>query len=289
MAQTHTVTRGGSKPKTSTTTKKTTTPSANKKTGAATQKRSTATQKPQAARRAEEIRRAEEARRNPIIQNLINNMVDVSGGTFTMGATSEQGSDAFRNEKPTHQVTLSSFSIGRYEVTQEEWETVMGNNPSYSKEAKQPVERVSWDDCQTFIRKLNAMTGKNFRLPTEAEWEFAARGGNNSRGFKYAGSNDIGSVAWYGGNSGGLTHNVGTKSPNELGLYDMSGNVWEWCSDWYGDYTSSSQSNPKGLSSGSRCVIRGGCWNIDAKRCRVSYRNGITPDNCDGLGFRLAL
>ena len=217
-------------------------------------------------------------------------MVYVSGGTFTMGATAEQGSDARDSEKPIHKVTLSSFSIGRYEVTQEEWQAVMGNNPSRYKGAKLPVENVSWNDCQEFIRKLNDLTGKQFRLPTEAEWEYAARGGNNSRGYKYAGSNDIGSVAWYDSNSDRQTHPVGQKYPNELGLYDMSGNVWEWCSDRYGAYSSSSQVNPKGPSSGSDRVRRGGCWLSNARNCRVSPRSYGSPDyGFDDLGFRLAL
>ena len=226
---------------------------------------------------------------NPIIQRFVDNMVYVSGGTFTMGATSEQGINAHYNENPAHQVTLSSFSIGRYEVTQEEWEAVMGSNPSYFKGKKLPVEQVSWDDCQEFIRKLNQMTGKHFRLPTEAEWEYAARGGNKSRGYKYAGGSDIGGVAWYRGNSGSKTHEVGQKQPNELGLYDMSGNVYEWCQDWYGSYSSSSQTNPTGSSSGSHRVGRGGCWLNNARFCRVSYRILNTPDGRTGhLGLRLA-
>ena len=150
-------------------------------------------------------------------------MVYVSGGTFTMGATSEQGSDAYDWEKPAHSVTLSGYYIGKYEVTQELWKAVMGSNPSRFKGDNLPVEQVSWDDVQEFLRKLNAMTGKRYRLPTEAEWEFAARGGNSSRGYKYSGSNSLGSVAWYYDNSGSRTHAVGTKSPNELGIYDMSG------------------------------------------------------------------
>ena len=226
---------------------------------------------------------------NPVLQNLINNMVRVEGGTFMMGATSEQGSDAYDDEKPAHQVTLSSFSIGRYEVTQEEWEAVMGSNPSNFKGKKLPVEQVSWDDCQTFIRKLNQMTGKHFRLPTEAEWEYAARGGNKSRGYKYAGGDNLGSVAWYTDNSGNKTHEVGKKQPNELGLYDMSGNVREWCQDWKGGYRSSSQTNPTGPSSGSYRVNRGGDWINRARYCRVSYRSYITPDNRNSLlGLRLA-
>ena len=154
-------------------------------------------------------------------------MVRVEGGTFRMGATSEQEADDWDREKPVHSVTLSSYYIGKTEVTQALWKAVMGSNPSYFKSDNQPVENVSWNDCHEFIRKLNALTGQNFRLPTEAEWEFACRGGNNSRGYKYSGSNNLGSVAWYDGNSGNKTHPVGTKAPNELGIYDMSGNVWE--------------------------------------------------------------
>lgn len=220
-------------------------------------------------------------------------MVYVSGGTFTMGATSEQGSDAYDNEKPAHRVTLSSYHIGKYEVTQAEWRAVMGSNPSKFKGDNLPVEQVSWNDCQEFIRKLNSITGKNFRLPTEAEWEFAARGGNNSRGYKYSGSNDIGSVAWYDDNSGYETHPVGHKSPNELGLYDMSGNVWEWCQDWLGDYSSSFQTNPTGPTGptpGFYRVYRGGCWFFSARGCRVSERFGNMPDyHFRDLGLRLVL
>ena len=225
-------------------------------------------------------------------------MVWVSGGTFTMGATSEQGSDAWDDEKPSHSVTLDGYYIGKYEVTQKLWKAVMGNNPSYFKGDNLPVENVSWNDVQDFISKLNRMTGKSYRLPTEAEWEYAARGGNKSRGYKYSGSDNIGSVAWYSDNSGNttntsnITHPVGSKSPNELGIYDMSGNVYEWCQDWYssGYYSNSPQSNPKGPTSGSHRVIRGGGWNGNARSCRVSYRSYISPDNrYDNLGFRLAL
>ena len=233
-----------------------------------------------------------QAQKDRIIQNLINNMVYVQGGTFMMGATSEQGSDAYDNEKPAHQVTLSSFSIGRYEVTQEEWQAVMGSNPSWFKGPKRPVENVSWDDCQAFIKKLNEMTGKQFRLPTEAEWEFASRGGIKSQGYKYSGSNNLNSVAWYADNSGNTTHDVGQESPNELGIYDMSGNVWEWCSDWYGKYSSSSQTNPTGSYSGSSRVDRGGGWNGNAWLCRVSSRDCGHPVsrslNLGNLGLRLA-
>ena len=228
-----------------------------------------------------------------IVNNIINNMVYVEGGTFMMGATAEQKSDADKNEKPVHQVTLSSFSIGKYEVTQEEWEAVMGSNPSDFKGKKKPVENVSWEDCQEFIRKLNSITGKNFRLPTEAEWEFAARGGNKSKGYKYAGSNTIDDVAWYRDNSDDHPHNVGTKSPNELGLYDMSGNVGEWCLDWYGKYSRSGQTNPIGSNRYGTRVFRGSAWwyFLDlATFFRVSCRHASTPsDRSDNVGLRLAL
>ena len=216
-------------------------------------------------------------------------MIKVEGGTFTMGATPEQGNDAGRNEKPAHQVTLSSFMIGQTEVTQELWQAVMGGNPSHFKGAKLPVECVSWNDCQEFIKKLNQLTGKRFRLPTEAEWEYAARGGAKSKGYKYSGSDNLDDV-WYGDNSGGKTHAAGTKRPNELGLYDMSGNVGEWCQDRYGDYSSSAQTNPQGPTSGSYRVSRGSCWYSHARDCRVASRGmSSAGDRLYGLGFRLAL
>ena len=215
-------------------------------------------------------------------------MVFVKGGTFMMGATPEQGSDAGDGEKPVHSVTVSDFYIGKYEVTQAQWKAVMGKNPSHYKGENRPVERVSWYDIQKFIEKLNAKTGKRYRLPTEAEWEYAARGGNQSKGYKYSGSNDIGSVAWYTNNSGDRTHPVGQKQPNELGLYDMTGNVWEWCSDWYGRYSSGSQTNPTGPDIGSTCVLRGGSWFGFDSWCRVSYRSHNDPSiRSDTGGFRL--
>ena len=218
------------------------------------------------------------------------NMVWVEGGTFRMGATSEQGSDAFGDEKPVHSVTLSSFYIGKTEVTQALWKAVMGSNPSDFRGDNLPVECVSWNDCQAFIRKLNALTGQNFRLPTEAEWEFACRGGNNSRGYKYSGSNYIDNVAWYLENSGDKTHLVATKSPNELGIYDMSGNVDEWCSDWRGGYTSGAQTNPKGPYDGSNRVCRGGSWLNNVRFCRSSNRYYNDPTfHFNFLGLRLAL
>ena len=214
-------------------------------------------------------------------------MVYVSGDTFQMGSTD---SDAYNNEKNVHSVTLNSYRIGKYEVTQKLWEAVMGSNPSYFKGPKRPVENVSWKDCDDFIKELDSLTGQNFRLPTEAEWEYAARGGKNKNSYKYSGSNDLADVAWYGDNSSSETHDVGQKSPNSLGLYDMSGNVWEWCYDLYGDYPSGHQSNPKGPDSGSRRVIRGGSWNDSARQCRVSYRYGSTPSyRSSSVGFRLCL
>ena len=218
-------------------------------------------------------------------------MVEVRGGTFRMGGTSEQGSDADSDDEyPVHSVTLSGYYIGKTEVTQALWKAVMGSNPSYWKGDNLPVEQVSWDDCQEFIRKLNALTGQNFRLPTEAEWEFACRGGNNSRGYKYCGSNYIDNVAWYDGNTGDKTHPVATKLPNELGIYDMSGNVWEWCSDWYGKYSSGAQANPKGPYDGSYRVVRGGSWDDNAKGCRSSNRTCNSPGyRSNYLGLRLSL
>ena len=217
-------------------------------------------------------------------------MVRVEGGTFRMGATSEQKDEAWDGEKPVHSVTLSSYYIGKTEVTQALWQAVMGSNPSNFKGADLPVECVSWDDCQEFIQKLNSLTGRNFRLPTEAEWEFACRGGNNSRGYKYSGSNYIDNVAWYTDNSGDKTHPVATKSPNELGIYDMSGNVREWCSDWYGNYSSGAQTNPKGSDEGEFRVLRGGGWSSLAMFCRSSRRSNYIPDLFDyNLGLRLSL
>ena len=227
----------------------------------------------------------------PITVNGVTfNMVYVEGGTFMMGATSEQGSDAYKDEKPAHSVTLSSYYIGQTEVTQALWKEVMGSNPSRFEGDTNPVERVSWNDCQTFIQKLNQRTGKTFRLPTEAEWGYAARGGKKSRGYKYSGGNDIATVAWYGSNSGAKTHAVGTKAPNELGIYDMSGNVWEWCNDWYGDYSSNAQTNPTGAESGPLRVGRGGSWIGNAGDCRSSYRDRCAPSVGYGnIGLRLVL
>ena len=246
--------------------------------------------KPKAKPKPAPRRNSSTAKLSAELNKLINNMVYVSGGTFTMGGTSEQGSDAEFYEKPTHNVTLSSYYICKYEVTQALWRAVMGSNPSNFKGNNLPVENVSWYDCQAFIKRLNSYTGRNFRLPTEAEWEFAARGGNYSRRYKYCGSNDIGDVAWCD-DYHDRTHPVGTKQANELGLYDMSGNVWEWCSDWYGSYSSYSQTDPIGPNSGSSRVMRGGGWASIACACRSSYRcsNDAPSGRSNDYGLRLVL
>ena len=239
------------------------------------------------------------------------NMIRVEGGTFTMGATSEQGLPD-SDEKPTHQVTLSSYYIGETVVTQALWKAVMGSNPSRFKGDNLPVECVSWNDCQDFIKELNWETGRKFRLPTEAEWEFAARGGNKSNHTLYSGSANIDEVAWYddnsadkthsgslpllrrlrwyGGNSTRKPHPVKTKKANELGLYDMTGNVWEWCQDWRGTYCSNAQTNPTGSGGGFFRVFRGGSWDSYARHCRSSSRGGRTPGvRDDNVGLRLVL
>jgi formylglycine-generating enzyme required for sulfatase activity len=224
---------------------------------------------------------------------LLPEMVFVQGGTFTMGCTAEQGNECQDDEKPAHTVTLSSFSIGKYEVTQAQWEAVMGTNPSHFKDCPNcPVENVNWDDIQQFIQKLSKQTGKSYRLPTEAEWEFAVKGGSKSKGYRYSGSNDIGTVAWYKDNSGYSTHPIGQKLPNELEIYDMTGNVFERCSDWYGEsyYSISTRFNPQGPSSGSGRVYRGGSWNYGQEYCGVSLRSVNNPVNrAFNIGFRLVL
>ena len=210
-------------------------------------------------------------------------MIAVNGGTFQMG--SDKGND---NEKPIHSITLIDFTIGKTEVTQAIWQAVMGNNPSNFKGDDLPVENVSWNDIQRFITALNQKTGKTYRLPTEAEWEYAARGGIQNNGYEYAGSNTLADVGWYYDNSGRQTHPVTGKQPNELGMYDMSGNVWEWCADWYGAYPDSPQTNPNGPSSGSYRVFRGGSWGHDAQDCRSADRGrGIPNGNNGDLGFRV--
>ena len=246
-------------------------------------------------------------------------MVYVEGGTFLMGAQSSSSSssnydsDADSDESPVHSVTLSSYYIGKYEVTQQLWEYVMNYtgtaadgstmtavatgpwlddykpSSTYGKGDYYPAYHVSYNDIvDYFIPRLNKITGKTFRLPTEAEWEYAARGGNQSKGYKYSGSNAIGDVAWYYGNASTTSHPVGTKSPNELGIYDMSGNVMEWCNDRKGSYSSTAQTNPTGATSGSDRVVRGGNWNNDAYYCRVPNRSYYNPSYGLAIhGFRL--
>lgn len=226
-------------------------------------------------------------------------MIPVEGGSFMMGATEEQGVDGSDRERPVHQVTLSSYYIGETEVTQALWQAVMGNNPSYFAGGyQQPVENVSWQDCQQFITSLNELTGCSFRLPSEAEWEFAARGGNMSEGYKFAGSNNLESVAWYSYNDSWSLrgtdfygpHDVATRMPNELEIYDMSGNVHEWCQDWYGHYGSEAQVDPVGPLTGTNRVYRGGSWYFDEWFCRVSFRNSVSPSYTSyGIGLRLAM
>ena len=225
-----------------------------------------------------------------IANNVMFEMVRVEGGTFTMGATAEQASDAFSDELPTHKVTLSPFLIGKYEVSQTLWLAVMGENPSVNTGINLPVDNVTWNECQTFITKLNELTGKNFRLLTEAEWEYAARGGNKSKGYKYSGSNNLGDVAWYIDNSNNTSHAMGSKAPNELGIYDMTGNVMEWVSDWKGSYSSGAQTNPTGPDSGTYRVNRGGSYGNVERLSRITNRNSIDPNmSSKTMGLRLCL
>ena len=224
-----------------------------------------------------------------LIKKLIDDMVLVPGGVFVMGATTEQEDDAWELEFPIHQVKLSSFYICKYEVTQALWEAVMGSNPSSAQDRSNPVEMVSWNDCSKFIEKLNEMTGMEFRFPTEAEWEYAARGGNKSRHFKYAGGDELAQVAWYEDNAEDAPHHVGTRKPNELGLHDMSGNVWEWCLDWQNFYTDEIQINPVGDFESQGRVMRGGCWRLSDSLCRVSFRGVSAPgQRKNDCGLRLA-
>jgi formylglycine-generating enzyme required for sulfatase activity len=210
----------------------------------------------------------------------------VEGGSFMMG------SEEYDREKPIHQVHVDSFLIGQYPITQELYLAVMEENPSYLKgNLQNPVEEVSWDDAQSFIEKLNSLTGEKFRLPTEAEWEYAARGGKeyHTDGYQYAGGNDIHTVGWYNENSARESKPVGLKQPNQLGIYDMSGNVREWCQDWYEAYPSTPQTNPQGPENGSNRVYRGGSWNNYAHSTRVSNRDNRSPGNRrNDLGFRLS-
>jgi len=226
---------------------------------------------------------------SPILLKLINNMVRVEGGDFIMGATDEQV-DPESDEKPISKVTISSFAINRYEVTQAEWEYVMGGNPSMFKGDNNPVDSVTWEECQTFISRLNSLTGMKFRFPSEAEWEFAARGGIKSSGCQFAGTNDAEEVAWCTVNSSNSSHPVGQRKPNELDLYDMSGNVWEWCQDWFAEYSEATKTNPIGPSTGLLRILRGGSWLSSVRSCRISNRHYSAPtDKDNNIGLRLAL
>ena len=241
-------------------------------------------------RKKAEAERAKSQPKTFTVNGVTFELLYVKGGTFTMGCTPEQNGDCNNDEKPTHSVTLDDYYIGKFEVTQDLWTAVMGKNPSNKKGDNLPVENVSWNDAQDFIRQLNQMTGEHFSLPTEAQWEYAARGGSKSKGYKFSGGNILSNVAWYADNSGSTPHQVGTKDPNELGLYDMSGNVWEWCYDLYGNYSSESQNNPTGPTSGSVRVLRGGSWSYFAGLARVSYRlYGQPGSRFSGRGFRLVL
>lgn len=223
-------------------------------------------------------------------------MILVEGGTFQMGATSAQGSDGSYDERPIHNVTLGSYYIGKTEVTQALWKAVIDSEPFIHKGNNRPVDNICWNDCQSFISMLNDLTGEVFRLPTEAEWEYAARGGQKSKGYKYSGSNTLKNVAWYDDYEGG-THKVATKRPNELGIYDMSGNVAEWCNDSYDKdyYASSPSNNPQGPTPHrdpmfESKVIRGGAYYGFANYCRVSCRDHYSPSFYhSSFGLRLAL
>ena len=211
-------------------------------------------------------------------------MVFVEGGTFMMGAVGVE-----TEEKPVHQVILSNFFIGENTVTQMEWEAVMNTNPSGVKGSDLPVTNVSQPMIQDFLVRLNRVSEKKYRLPTEAEWEFAARGGNLSKGYLYAGSDDIEEVAWYDRNSNNRPHPIGEKKPNELGLYHMCGNVNEWCQDWYTPYTDEEQINPAGPTTGKEYTVRGGSWYFNYYYCRPTVRGRRLPNfRYDDLGFRLA-
>lgn len=212
-------------------------------------------------------------------------MQRIKGGTFKMGDIHGEW-----DEITEHQVTLKTFSLGISEVTQAQWKAIMGKNPSYDQsDENQPVTDVNWNDCMEFIKKLNEVTGRKFRLPTEAEWEYAARGGSFSKSYIYSGSDNPDSVAWQSEFDSEKPHSIMQKKPNELGLYDMSGNVWEWCSDWWAVYPKSTQINPKGPSTGDSKILRGGSWGSSAEYCRTTLRFRRAPSNRTYYyGLRLA-
>lgn len=227
-----------------------------------------------------------------IVRSIENNMLRIEGGTFTMGCQNENDTSCYYWEKPAHKVTLNTFYMARYPVTQKDWLAVVGDKPWFTKDCPDcPVENVSWYDAQVFLSRLNQLTGKFYRLPTEAEWEYAARGGSKSKNYTFAGSNTLNVVGWHEGNSNRISHPVGGKQPNELGLYDMSGNVWQWCSDWFDDkyYSKSPEENPQGPGRESYRSCRGGSWWSEEKDCRVTNRDRYPPDaRDDDVGFRIA-
>jgi formylglycine-generating enzyme required for sulfatase activity len=226
------------------------------------------------------------------ILNISNDMVFVKGGTYLMGiddTSSEIIEGGEEAERPQHKVRLNNFSISKYEVTQALWVAVMDSNPSINKgNYMRPVDHISWYEAQRFIDKLNKMTNHHFRMPTEAEWEYAAKGGNMSKGYGFSGSNNVDEVAVYYTESG--SHTVGTKKPNELGIYDMSGNVSEWCSDWYGPYSKKDSLNPKGPKEGTLKCLRGGNWVNHPEACYITIRGAIAPTVADQfMGLRLVM
>jgi|APTNR8051073442_1049403.scaffolds.fasta_scaffold00319_17 sulfatase modifying factor 1 len=232
--------------------------------------------------------------RGQILAAIADSMVFIQGGTFIMGCLKKRDKNCTKYAKPSHSVTIDDFHLSRTEVTQAQWRVIMGNDPpklKFKNCDNCPVEGVDFYEVDDFIRKLNGLTGKKYRLPTEAEWEYAARGGSKSKGYGYAGSHDLEEVAWYSGNSGGRTQPVAQKKKNELGLYDMSGNVLEWCRDyWHYLYSSEDQKNPTGPKKGDYRVLRSGSWAYGSKVCAVAFRSSYLPRSCAfDLGFRLAL
>lgn len=219
-------------------------------------------------------------KKHDLINHLLSNMIYIEGGSFLMGSDDENALDW---EKPIHSDTVSSYKIGKYEVTQQEWISIMDTNPSYYIGKNLPVHGASLDDCLEFIRRLNSLSGLQFRLPTEAEWEYAAKGGNNGKGFEFSGSNNIEEVAWYADNCDEIIHAVGMKKPNEIGIFDMSGNVWEWTSDRISNAYNYKRND-------LYYVLRGGSWIQQQNDCRVTNRSCSSPQNTGfSYGFRLAL
>ena len=225
------------------------------------------------------------------IREVAASLVRVEGGTFQMGSDSELAND---DEQPVHAVTLSSYRIAKFTITQKQWRAIMGQNVTWNENYgigdNYPATNLNANDVKQFLDKVNQLGELNLRLPTEAEWEYAARGGKNSHGTLYSGSDDADAVVWHQGNAGNRLHPVGSLQPNELGLYDMSGNVWEWCSDYYGDYPAEAQNDPQGPNNGQRKVVRGGSFSYEAAFSRVTQRNSVQPGTRSfALGFRVAM